>query len=1025
MRRSRHRFTPSPGACGEALAVPTGTPGVGPVPLPTTVSSASPRSSSTTAAASAAGEAMVSPPANDLGSLFARCTLNSRCDCNFSQHLRIWSVNVRKLLRRRAELEARLRNAGVHILLLQETWLSDSVEEIALQGYELVGRLDRVLGPKKGYGGVAIFVRSDISNVALLEHAENAERIWAILHTHVGAFLLGNWYRAPDEDGSSIDSLGSELERLRHDCVGVILIGDLNVHHRRWLRFSSQGNTTIGERLWSVCRDNSLKQVVKKPTRGDNLLDLVLTDASGLLKVQVLPEIADHRVVCVDLEVAVARTQPVPRLVWDFQRANWGGLKRMLKHTDWHCFLDQRGVIYSPDESVQNLCDFLVQTCEKHIPKKQVTAKARDHPWLDEKCYAAIEAKCLATGANEFRARELECNAVLKTSFLAYQAELKSRILNLTKASKEWWRLNRELLNRKAKHGTIPPLKTSDGKWVLQPGEKADLLARTFREKSQLPPIAEETPADLQSDAGPVLMSEFLVIRKRWVLQILNELVVGKASGPDNLPVRIFKECAAELAIAIAVLVRFLLQKRHWPQIWRLHRIHPLFKKGAVSAATNYRGVHLTNVLSKVVERVVAHHLTPFFDRTGAYGMDQWAFRKKHSCRDLVTLLVCRWIWALDNGFKVAIYLSDIAGAFDRVDRDILVERLRRTGLSEAMIEFLCSYLAPRQAVVVVQGKESAPFTIQNQVFQGTVLGSPLWNVFFKPVDAPIQKKTFRGAKFADDLTAYKNYESSTSNDKIKTHLEDMQADAHAWGAANRVAFDAGKEHFCILHRADCFGENFKLLGTILDPKLLMEDEIRRIRKKAGPKIKAILGTRGYYSTGAMIQQFKSHVLCLLEASAGAIFHASQSHLDSLDRMQSHFVEALGLTENEAFLSFNLAPLKLRRDIAVLGLLHRVQLGEVHPDFQNLFPRENRPQVATRHAARRHGKQFQEISGSSHYFNHSVFGATKVYNVMPAYAVNVGDVGSFQSMLTKDARFQCKIGATNWIRMYCCRARSF
>ena len=191
-------------------------------------------------------------------------------------------------------------------------------------------------------------------------------------------------------------------------------------------------------------------------------------------------------------------------------------------------------------------------------------------------------------------------------------------------------------------------------------------------------------------------MSGFLVIRTRWVLKILKKLVSGKASGPDNLPVRIFKECAAELATAIAVLVRFLLRKRHWPEIWRLHRIHPLFKKGSVSAATNYRGVHLTNVLSKVVERVIAHHLTPFFDRTGAYGMDQWAFRKKRSCRDLVTLLVCRWIWALDNGFKVAIYLSDISGAFDRVDREILVERLRRTGLTEEMIEFLYNYLAPR-----------------------------------------------------------------------------------------------------------------------------------------------------------------------------------------------------------------------------------------------------------------------------------------------------------------------------------------
>ena len=1013
-RRSRHRFSPSPGACGEALAVLSGTPGDGPVPLPTVVPTAVP---------SAAGKATVPPAASVYRSVFTRCALNSCRDSSFFQHIRIWSVNVRKLIRRRAELEARLRNAGVHILFLQETWLSDSVEEITLSGYELVGRLDRVLGPKRGYGGVAIFVRSDVSSVALLQHSESAERTWAILHTNIGAFLIGNWYRAPDEDGSSVDSLSSELETLRQDCVGVILIGDVNVHHRRWLRFSSQGNTSLGERLWNVSRDNSLKQVVKKPTRGENLLDLVLTDVSGLLKVQVLPELADHRIVSVDLEVVVTRAQEAPRLVWDFHRASWSDLRQALKHADWHRFLDEQGTKYSSDESVQRFCDFLVETCEQHIPKKRITSKVKDHPWMDETCYAAIEAKCLATGTDEFRVREAECSEVLKAAFLKYQSELRTRILNLSKASKEWWRLNRELLNRRSKHSTIPPLKTSDGRWVLDPGEKANLLATTFQSKSKLPEDPGVVPEDLQQDVGPVRMSGFLVIRTRWVLKILKKLVSGKASGPDNLPVRIFKECAAELATAIAVLVRFLLRKRHWPEIWRLHRIHPLFKKGSVSAATNYRGVHLTNVLSKVVERVIAHHLTPFFDRTGAYGMDQWAFRKKRSCRDLVTLLVCRWIWALDNGFKVAIYLSDISGAFDRVDREILVERLRRTGLTEEMIEFLYNYLAPRQAVVVVQGQESEVFAILDEIFQGTVLGPPLWNVFFQPVDKPIQNKTFRGAKFADDLTAYKNYESSTSNVQITKTLQEVQADVHAWGDSGRVIFDAGKEHFCILHRADCQGENFKLLGTLLDPKLLMEDEIRRIRKKAGPKIKAILGTKGFYGTAAMIQQFKSHVLCLLESSSGAIFHASQSHLESLDRMQTHFVEAIGLTEGEAFLSFNLAPLKLRRDIAILGLLHRVQLGEVHPDFQNLFPRDSRPRAATRHTARRHGKQFQEIRGNSHYFNHSVFGATRIYNVLPAYAVKAGDVGSFQSLLTKDARFQCKVGSASWIRMYCCRAR--
>ena len=74
--------------------------------------------------------------------------------------------------------------------------------------------------------------------------------------------------------------------------------------------------------------------------------------------------------------------------------------------------------------------------------------------------------------------------------------------------------------------------------------------------------------------------------------------------------------------------------------------------------------------------------------------MDQWAFRPKRSCRDLVALLVLRWIWAFDNGFKVASFLSDVSGAFDKVDRDILVAYLRNTGVSETLCDFIEDYLA-------------------------------------------------------------------------------------------------------------------------------------------------------------------------------------------------------------------------------------------------------------------------------------------------------------------------------------------
>ena len=92
------------------------------------------------------------------------------------------------------------------------------------------------------------------------------------------------------------------------------------------------------------------------------------------------------------------------------------------------------------------------------------------------------------------------------------------------------------------------------------------------------------------------------------------------------------------------------------------------------------------------------------------------------------------------------------------------------------------------------------------------------------------------------------------------------------WGHKHRVTFDPAKEYFCILHRTHCDGEAFRLLGTMIDPKLIMEDEIRRIHRKCRPKIKAILATRGVYSTSDLVVQFKTNILCLLEYSNAAIY---------------------------------------------------------------------------------------------------------------------------------------------------------
>ena len=85
--------------------------------------------------------------------------------------------------------------------------------------------------------------------------------------------------------------------------------------------------------------------------------------------------------------------------------------------------------------------------------------------------------------------------------------------------------------------------------------------------------------------------------------------------------------------------------------------------------ASNYRGVHLTPVLSKIAERVIGMPLISYLQQKG-FGEHQWAFKKKHSARDLAFYCVACWILAICKGQKVAVYLSDISGAFDRVFKD-------------------------------------------------------------------------------------------------------------------------------------------------------------------------------------------------------------------------------------------------------------------------------------------------------------------------------------------------------------------
>ncbi len=896
---------------------------------------------------------------------------------------------------------------------ITETHLELSIEALKLSKYELVSRRDRP--DQRGWGGIALYARWDVhQNIVHLRDSEALELSWHTLHTDAGPLLLGVWYRRPDRgETATIEAFDKELEDFR-DFVGRLVVGDMNVHNEQWLKHSN-GDSKEGLELESVCAAHGLKQHVKEPTRGDHLLDLVLSDLGTCIRCSVHPGVleSDHRCVISDIDISIPALVPSTRQCFDFGKAKWNDLKRVLGDHDWTPMFSEN----NPDKAALEFSEFLLSTAKRFIPLKVVRDKPYKHPWIDDTCRRLLREKHEAIGTPGFPAVRDRCTAGFRDAQARFLASTKEKLRK--SGSKDWWKLTRDLLAKATGKENIPPLRADDV-WAKDPVSKATLLSATFASKSRLP--ERESNEFSAINLPDVSLDRFLRIRDRDVLRILKALDETSATGPDALPAILLHRCAVQLALPIALLARKCLDRGRWPLCWRHHWIHPLHKRKSKADPMNYRGIHLTSQLAKVVERAIGQTFVPWLGEH-AFGEHQYAYSSGKSHRDVLTVNVCSWLLLLEDDHAVGLYCSDVSGAFDRVDRERLSMKLRSSGLPASAVAFLESWLEDRVSCVIVSGAKSADEILANSVYQGTVLGSPLWNVFYADARFAVRELGFIETVFADDFNCWTVLGRDVTEVEAMAKLSECQGNLHRWGEANRVVFDPAKEEFVVIRRRDAIGDCFKLLGITFDPQLLMRKGARKIAIEAGWRLQSILRARRYFTIPELMRLYKANVLSYIESGAPGYFHAASSTLECIDRVQRRFLREIGTTDEEALLQFRLAPLKTRRAIAILGFLHRVTLGKVSKQIAELFPRAVASTIPDQISARirggmtaRHNKQLLDRihAHSTDQLKRSIFGMVQCYNALPQMVVDEKSVKGFQRQLQQALVARVRVGHEGW-----------
>ena len=152
----------------------------------------------------------------------------------------------------------------------------------------------------------------------------------------------------------------------------------------------------------------------------------------------------------------------------------------------------------------------------------------------------------------------------------------------------------------------------------------------------------------------------------------------------------------------------------------------------------------------------------------------------------------------------------------------------------------------------------------------------------------------------------------------------------------------------------------------------------------------------------------------------GGIFHASDSLLVKLDETQRRFLRELGITEEEAYLQHNFAPSQLRRNIGILGLMHKRVIGECHPIFCKLMPfcsDSGQPGYPNGHNKQLYG-HLHETRFQMGLFCRSIFAMVYRYNMLPQNVVDATTVQEFQKRLSLIARMHCAAGTHDWQELF-------
>lgn len=361
----------------------------------------------------------------------------------------------------------------------------------------------------------------------------------------------------------------------------------------------------------------------------------------------------------------------------------------------------------------------------------------------------------------------------------------------------------------------------------------------------------------------------------------------------DNINGRVLHDALSDEKFSIELLnvVNDSLINSSIPSELKISTVTPINKVNNPTNVDELRPINNLPVVEKIIETAVHKQLIQHVSDNQILSDRQSGFRANHSTETAILSVLHDWIEAIEKKKKISAVFLDLKRAFETVDREIMLKKLKIYGLSDKAVQWFKCYLSGRKQITKVNNEFSLPIDVKHGLPQGSKLSNLLFILFINDIILNAPNITLN--LYADDALLFI---ASDDIDNAMEIMNDALDHVSDWLKFNRMALNVKKcKSMTFNHEDDDIDiridgesienvENFKYLGVMIDKNLDFRCHAEMIKSKIGKRVGLLGRLSSKMTYDSKLIFLKSLILPLYDNCASVLMMVDDKLLVQIQR---------------------------------------------------------------------------------------------------------------------------------------------